>query len=290
VPDPSADVSEVRPLWREMTADERSVAYSPSSMLDGPLDPYIQAYIDKSAAAYAACSDVQTIRYGDRESTTVDLVVPPSDSPAPLHIFIHGGYWQELSKKESFFPATDTLAHGMAFAAVDYTLCPQASLDEIVAECCRAVSRLIGEADSLNIDPTRVILSGSSAGAHLAAMCCLKLPPAHRPAAAVLISGIFELEPLIGTYVNDAVGMDLETARRNSPAFDDLTEFPRALIAWGEHETDEFKRQSRHFAVLLASAGRPVEMIEVAGRNHFDIVEDIANETDLGRKVTALTE
>ena len=284
------DSSDATPLWREMTAEERSEAYSPSSMLDGPLDPYIQAYIDKSAHAYAACPDVQTLRYGDQDSNTIDVAVPPTGSPVPLHIFIHGGYWQALSKNDSFFPAPGTLAGGIAFAAVDYTLCPDAGLDEIVDECCRAVSCLMGQADQLNIDPARVLLSGSSAGAHLTAMCCLKLPPAERPAAAVLISGVFELEPLIGTYINDAVGMDLATAKRNSPVLADVTDFPRTLITWGEIETDEFKRQSRSFAARLSAAGGTVEMIEVAGRNHFDIVEDIADETELGRKVAALTD
>ena len=128
------------PQWREMDDADRARAYSPSSMLDGPLDPFIQAYVEKSAAAYAACTEVQTLRYGDRESTTIDLVVPSSDILVPLHIFIHGGYWQELSKKDSFFPAPEILSRGMAFAVVDYTLCPDATLDELVTECCAAVS------------------------------------------------------------------------------------------------------------------------------------------------------
>ncbi len=277
------------PQWREMDDADRARAYSPSSMLDGPLDPFIQAYVEKSAAAYAACTEVQTLRYGDRESNTIDLVVPSSDILVPLHIFIHGGYWQELSKKDSFFPAPEILSRGMAFAVVDYTLCPDATLDEIVTECCAAVSLLEREAAGLNIDSKRIVLSGSSAGAHLAAMCCLTLPLEDQPAGATLISGVFELEPLIGTYINDAVGMDVPTAARNSPALADLSTFPRTVIAWGEHETEEFKRQSRQFAVLLNAAGRPVETIEVANRNHFDIVEDIANDTDLGRRAAALT-
>lgn len=278
----------MKPLWRSMEAEARAIAYSPSSALDGDLDPYIQGYIDKSAAAYAACPNVRSIGYGPRPSNTIDFVAPSSDFAVPLHVFIHGGYWQELSKKESFFPATDTLSRGMAFAAVDYTLAPDAGIDDIVEECCAALARLAAGAGELGVDPERIVVTGSSAGAHLAAMCCLKLPPLLRPSGAVLLSGVYELAPLLGTYINEALGMDRETADRNSPALADLSEFPKAAISWGRQETDEFKLQSRYFADLLANAGRQVETLEMEARNHFDIVDDIANDTALGKKLTAL--
>ncbi len=271
-----------------MDAQTRAEAYSPSSVLDGPIDPLIQAYIDQSRAAYAVSDGVQMLRYGAREANTIDVVTPKSDQPVPCHVFIHGGYWQELSKRESFFAAPDTLGRGMGFAAVDYTLCPQANIDEIVAECCAALTQLHKDALRLNIDPNRIILTGSSAGAHLAAMVCLTLSPAVRPAAVVLMSGIYDLEPLIGTYINDAVGLDQTIARGVSPMRADLSTFPPALIAWGQQETDEFKRQSLHFAGLLRGAGRQVESLEMPARNHFDIVHDIANDTALGRGMAAL--
>ncbi len=277
-----------KPLWREIDDAARAVAYSPSSALDGPIDPYIAAYVARSNAAYEAFPDVQCLSYGDGAANTVDIVVPVSTSPVPLHVYIHGGYWQELSKRESFFPAVDTMAQGMAFAAVDYTLAPHASLDDMVDECCAAISWLISKAARLNIDPNRIVLTGSSAGAHLAAMACLKLPFDMQPAGVVLMSGVYTLEPLIGTYINDAVGMDIATAHRNSPALCNLAGFPKTIIAWGEHETDEFKRQSRHFAQLIRTVGGTAETLEIAHRNHFDIVEDIANDTELGRQMASL--
>jgi len=277
------------PKWRQMDAQTRADAYSPSKALpDGDLMPFIHSYIEKSAAAYAAFPDVKTLRYGPKPANTIDVVVPNGEGPHALHMFIHGGYWQQLSKRESFFPAFDTLGRGIGFAAVDYTLAPNATLNEIVAECIAAVGAIHQNAASLGIDPDQIVLTGSSAGAHLAAMCCLKLPSEHRPKAVVLMSGVFELEPLIGTYINDAVGMDLNTAIRNSPMLHNLADFPPSVIAWGRLETDEFKRQSQYFAGLLAGAGRQVETIEMEHRNHFDIVEDIANTSELGRKMAGL--
>ena len=93
------------------------------------------------------------------------------------------------------------------------------------------------------------------------------------------MSGIFELEPLIGTSINDAVGLDVERARANSPLLQDLSGFPPSVVAFGDNEPDEFKRQSRALVDRLRAAGRPTVEVEVAGRNHFDVVHDII--TDL---------
>lgn len=276
------------PRWRTMDDETRSIEYSPSSALDGDIGEFIQAYVDKSALAYSQCQPIHTLDYGPKPSNTIDFVRPDVDGAVPLHVFIHGGYWQELSKRESFFPALDTLKRGIAFAAIDYTLAPHAGLDEIVAECCAAMAQLAEGADSLGVDRNRIVVSGSSAGAHLAAMCCLDLSPHLRPAGAVLMSGIFEVAPLIGTYINDALGLDTDTAERNSPALSDLSGFPRTVIAWGENETDEFKRQSRFFAALLRAAGGQVEALEMPARNHFDLVDDIANGSALGQRLAGL--
>lgn len=279
---------DIRPRWHDMDTAMLAAQYSPSSVLDGGLEPYLAAYRERSAAAYRTAGDVTTIRYGPGPAHSIDVARPRSPRPAPLLVFIHGGYWQELSKLDSFFLAPASLARGMAFAAIDYTLAPQATLDEIVAECCAAVTELVDDADLLGIDPRRVVLSGSSAGAQLAAMCGLLLPPTHRPAGIVAVSGVYELEPLLGTYVNDAVGMDVHDARRNSPGLADLSGFPPTVVAWGEHETDEFKRQGRSFATRLAGAGSPVTTLEVRGRNHFDVVHDIAGRTELGNHTAGL--
>lgn len=275
--------SDTSPMWRGMTDAERATAYSPSSVLDGPLDPYIAAYSQESQAAYDACPDVVTRAYGPKPANSLDIVVPPGAEPVPLHLFIHGGYWQELSKRESFFLAPDTVKDGTAFAALDYSLAPHASLDEIVAECTAALKYVSAHAPELNIDPRRIIVSGSSAGAHLAAMATLQLPPEFRPAGLILLSGVYDLEPLLGTYINDAVGMDATCARRNSPAYHDLSNFPPCILAWGNNETDEFKRQSLHMAELLQKAGRPTDTLEVPGRNHFDVVFDLRPDARLGR-------
>lgn len=278
----------IQQTWRSMTGEQRAQAYSPSSMLDGPLDPYIAQYVARSAQAYREVPEFQTHAYGDRPTQTYDLAVPKGAGAHPCHVFIHGGYWQELSKTQSFFAAPHWMQDGWAFAALDYTLCPDASVDEITDEVCAALLHLRANGARMGIDPARILVSGSSAGAHLAAMATARLPVDQRPAGLCLLSGIYDLEPLIGTYINDALRLDVAAARAVSPAFAVLDVMPPTLLAWGEIETEEFKRQSRDFAQMLGDAGAAVSAIEIAGRNHFDIVFDLIGDTDLTRAVHAL--
>ena len=223
-----------------MSLQEREREYSPSSMLDGPLDPYLDDYARHSADARDSLRDVRTVRYGGGPANTIDLALPraSSRSELPLHVFIHGGYWQQLSKRESFFAAPAFVSRGIAFAAVDYTLAPDADLDHIVGECHAALVKLygLGAQGELPIRPEGITVSGSSAGAHLAAMVAARgaYPCGNFPAGLVLLSGVYDLEPLVGTSINDAVGLDVDDARALSPLRCDLSAFPPTVVAWGD--------------------------------------------------------
>lgn len=280
--------------WRTMSEETRDREYNPSSCLvDGNYAPFVRAYRDQSDTAWAQVSadndaTVSLVRYGDRPSQTIDVAVPTdATSAAPLLVFIHGGYWQELSKLDARFPARASTSNGWGFAAVDYTLAPDASVTGIVAECCAAVRMLQRESTQLGVDAARIIVAGSSAGAHLAAMVAAKAAIA----GAVLVSGVFELEPLIGLSINDALRLDVGEARANSPLALDVSGFPTTLLAYGDNETSEFKAQTAAFARHLEAASVAARTIEIAGRNHFDVILDLAElGTELGDAVADLVE
>jgi arylformamidase len=265
---------------------ERERDYSPSSCIGGDYQPFIRAYVEQSAAARRAQAPV-TVRYGATDTQTLDLFVPAGVARPPVLVFFHGGYWQELSKRESAFAAPHCLAEGIAFAAVDYTLAPEATLDEIVVECRAALAWLVRHGAAAGIDPARLVVAGSSAGAHLAAMVALAAGDTVR--GAVLVSGVYDLAPLIGTSIDKALHLDSATAARNSPLHLPLKGFPRGLVCWGEIETGAFKQQSRAFAAALRAAGGQCEDFEIAGRNHFDVILDLADPAaELGRRVRDL--
>jgi arylformamidase len=261
--------------WRSLSVAEREREYSPSSCIGGDYRPYIRAYVERSEAARRA-HPPETLRYGPGERQTIDLFRPAGAAQPAVLVFFHGGYWQELSKHESAFAAPHCLAHGIACAAVDYTLAPQVTLPAIVDECRAAVARLEG------VGP--LVVAGSSAGAHLAAMVA-----GERVRGAVLVSGIYEIEPLIGTSINEALRLDAAEARRNSPLRRPLQGFPPSLVCWGDNETGQFKRQGRAFASALRAAGAECAAFECAGRNHFDVILDLADpNTELGRRTLGL--
>ncbi len=283
----------------------REREYSPSSCIGGHYQPFIAAYKEQSAAAREQAQALGgrwvEARYGELPAQRMDICLPPPraalgtgarELPVAALVFIHGGYWQELAAADALFPATLCAQRGLAFVALDYTLAPAATVGGIVAECRAALAWLVQHAAELGLDSRRLVVAGSSAGAHLAAMVC---KPQKAPAgpeaparslvrAAILVSGIFELEPLIGTSINEALGLDETQAAALSPLRQALGGFPPTLICWGENETQSFKAQSRAMAQTLQAAGTPVTRFEVPGRNHFDVILDLADAaSELGR-------
>lgn len=274
--------------WRNLNAAQLEEEYSPSSVIGGNYLPFIHEYIKRSDDVASSNSIIECF-YGPMKSNSVDLILPentPKDKPVPLLVFIHGGYWQELSKKESLFAAKDILSEGIAFAAVDYTLCPNVTIQEIVDECVMALRYLQSIGPKYNFDPNKIVLAGSSAGAHLASMCVLEGMKAKdnsplRIASTILVSGIYELEPIIQTSINDAIKMDRTVANSMSPMLKDLENFPDTLIVWGENETAEFKGQSNVFSKKLIEFGVSVKAFEVPSRNHFDVILDLTKRNTL---------
>lgn len=262
------------PSWpHDQTTRERE--YSPSSAIGGNYAPFIARYVAESARAHASVPVRRDLQYATAPRAALDFFPAPSPSARPgLLVYIHGGYWQELSKQESAFLAPAWHAAGLAHAVVGYTLAPHARLPQIVVECRAALAWLHDRADELGFDPANVVVAGSSAGAYLAAACADRSPVPIR--GIVPVSGVYDVTPLISTSVNDALGLDAATAA----ALDLLApgcRFCPAVVAWGEIETAEFKRQSHAFAARLAATGTPCQSLEIPGRNHFDVILDLAD-------------
>ncbi len=280
-------------MWKNLTPADLSREYSPSSCAPGfaqVLARY-RGLSDEALATHAT----HAIRYGDLPQEQALLFLPDAPAtPPPLLVYIHGGYWQELSAHDSCFAATAALAQGVSYAAIDYTLAPEASLAQITDQCVQAVACL--RQHYLQIHPgAAIVVAGSSAGAHLAAMLCTAGPHQGRGGSAtlvdgaVLLSGIYDLQPLVATYVNDKLGLDGAEARRLSPQLLVATTTVPTLVCWGEHETPEFKRQSREYAARLRSSGQLAGAYEVPGVNHFDIVFGLCDPASrLGRDTLGL--
>jgi arylformamidase len=267
--------------WRNWPLAELEREYSPSSCV-AAIEPFLKAYVARSRAAETRFRCRKNLHWGERPDEVFDYF-PAASADAPLLVYIHGGYWQEHSKEESLFAAPDCVANGIAYAAIDYTLAPRASVGFIVEQCRRAIASLHRQATALGFDARRIFVSGNSAGAHLAAMLLVEGWQAAYGlsddvvAGAVLLSGIYDLEPLMGTYIDAALHLTGEDVVALSPMRLKLGRPVRTIVAWGNNETAEFKRQSRAFAAALVRSEFPVSAFELTGTNHFDIVFGLAH-------------
>ncbi|MFE1321092.1 alpha/beta hydrolase [Kitasatospora phosalacinea] len=277
-------------VYRGFDQQELDREYSPSTRA-ADFDAELAAYAAESRRALRELPGHRELRYGPEEPELLDFF-PAARTGAPLHVFVHGGFWQELGKEDSAFPALDLVPQGTAFAAVGYGLAPRWTVERIVEQTTSAVRWLVDHAAELGADPERIVLSGSSAGAHLAATALLDGRLRGRIRGAVLLSGVYDLEPVALSYVNQPLGLDPARAAALSPlraGAAALAALPPVVLALGEHETDEFGRQQAEFARALREAGVPVHELLVGGRNHFDLVFDLGRtETVLGAAVEAL--
>jgi len=216
----------------------------------------------RSARLRAEHPEGLDLRYGSDERNRIDYFAARRD--APVLAFIHGGYWQMRAKELFAFVAEGPLAWGINVALIGYTLAPQKRLDGIVAEIRAALDWLHQSIPMLGGNNAQLFVSGWSAGGHLTAMAM------DHPAvkSGLAISGIFDLEPMRLSYINDKLCLDEDEARRNSPG---PTEKP-LFIAYGADELPQLRRQSEDYARLLGRKAAPVPR-----RNHFTVLEELAS-------------
>ena len=266
--------------FRGFSPDELEREYSPSSMIGGDYSRYLQQYVSLSDDARRSFGARTDLRYGAKPSQVLDYFPGPGPS-VPLHVFIHGGYWQALSQAESSAMAPAIVASGAAFASLNYTLAPAAHLGEMVAECRAALAWLAADAAGLGFDPTHVTVSGHSAGAHLAAMVAAEPGDLTTESGLtfdrfILISGIYDLTPIRMTSINEPLGLSEDDVEALSPMGKTPAVDAVMKVVVGERDTREFIRQSRDYATFLIGKGFETTFEIAKDRHHFDIILDPA--------------
>jgi acetyl esterase/lipase len=210
------------------------------------------------------------IPYGPRPRNRIDLFACGLPK-APLIAFIHGGYWQRNAKEGFACMAEGPLSLGLDVALIGYTLAPEVSLSGIAEEIRAALRVLRARDDTNGLGRRRFVVSGWSAGGHLAALA-LDWPEVD---AGLAISGIFDLAPIRQTILNEALQLTAAEVETLSPIRQVSRCAAPLVIAYGTEELPELQRQSLEYAAARKATVRTTQLKAIQLRNHFSILEDL---------------
>ena len=268
--------------WREMDRATRSAAYN-----NGAAVANSARQLARWKALSASLRDERpgdmNLRYGSRPRNLIDLF-PAERTDAPLLVFIHGGYWQRNSKDDFSCVAHGPLAHGLAVALVGYALAPEASLQSITAEV-RAAIGVLRARDDANGLRRKLVVAGWSAGGHLAALASA-WPGVD---ATLAISGIFDLEPLRDTDIDDKLRLTEVEIQTLSPIRQLAPPLGPVVIAYGTDELPELCRQSRDYQQACRAHGYGATLLPIPDADHFSILDALIEPTGaLTTRIVAL--
>ena len=262
--------------------------YNPRLTVD--FKKYADRWARDSAAIRSSASSSLDVRYGESVDEELDIYLAQG-SNRPIHIFFHGGYWRSMNKSDFAFIAPGFRKPDTVCVVVNYTLCPAVTIGEIVRQCEAATAWVWRNAEQIGGDKNRISISGHSAGGHITAMlmatdwAALKCPP-DVVKKAVAISGLYDLEPLRLSFLNEFIHLTAESALIYSPINAVPVSKVPMLFTLGSDESFEFHRQTEHYSSLWKSVGNTSEQFAATGLNHYSVMDEAYNpETDCGRRV-----
>ncbi len=224
----------------------------------------------------ASSGRLTEIRYGEGERNLIDIFEASRDSGfqgRATIAFIHGGYWRSQDKETYRFLAKGALERGLNFANIEYTLAPQQTLGGIVQEIREAIGCLNRHLARIVPDHAILHISGHSAGGHLVAMNLNE----RGVASGTSISGIFDLEPIRLTYLNEALRLTHEDVALYSPQRLIPESAPPLIVAYGAEELPELRRQSEDFHAAWKAGQLDSRLLRLPRHDHFSILEELAD-------------
>ncbi|MEI7968638.1 MAG: alpha/beta hydrolase [Betaproteobacteria bacterium] len=229
------------------------------------------------------------IAYGDHPMEKIDIFRAEGRSRALL-MFIHGGYWRSMDKRDHSFIATELVKLGVTVALPNYALCPSVTVQDIVQQILRATAWLYRQKPRHGAIGNSLYLAGHSAGGHLAAMMLAAQWPRYGTdlpektvEGALSISGVYDLTPLVHTpSINSDIRLTDDDAVRLSPAFMPPASDAPLYVAVGGREIEGFTQQ--HDLIKSRWASVIAEDVPCPADNHFSILDTFAKpESDLFR-------
>lgn len=249
----------------------------------------------KSAAALARLGPPRRVAYGSADIEKLDIYATKRPK-APVNIFIHGGAWRSGNAKGAAYMSETFVDAGAHFISLDFNNAPEVNGNLMIMadQVRRAIAWVHKNAASFGGDADRLYVSGTSSGAHLAAVALTTDwqkdfgLPADALKGGLCCSGMYDLYPVSLSARASYAKFTPETIETLSPQrhLDKL--LAPVIVAHGTLETPEFQRQNRDFAAAVKAAGKPVTFLIGEGYTHFEMFETLGNPYGLlGRAMLA---
>ena len=221
------------------------------------------------------------ISYGRHNLQKLDIFCKNNLHNAPVHIFIHGGYWRALDKSDHSHLAEPFVNKNCLYVSLNYGLCPNITLSNITAQIIESLIWVYNNCSKYGGNPENINISGHSAGAHLSAMMVnfnwekINLPK-NIIKSAFLISGIYEPEIVLKLSLNKEIALTKEDAINNTP-IPTQNYLSKLFLSVGDNEPDAWIEQTKTYSKLLIENNNTVNFSLLKNQNHFSILNILSD-------------
>ncbi|PYV94347.1 MAG: alpha/beta hydrolase [Acidobacteria bacterium] len=167
-------------------------------------------------------------------------------------------------------------------ALLEYDLCPNVTVTDIVRQTRAAMAWVYRNIARYGGDPSKLYVSGHSAGGHLTAMVLAydwekEGSPPNIIKGAVASSGVYDLEMVTHVSANEQIRMTPEIARENNPFLHPPLAVCPLLVTVGGAEPEGWKQMSKDYFQFCKDRGAVCEYLEVPGANHYTMSDHLAD-------------
>ena len=268
-------------VWLDYTQNELNRQYEQRELVPNA-DDYMTKHALLSDDVRKRLKCQLDVAYGPAPDQILDIFPAPNPT-GPLVLYFHGGAWTRWHKDNNSYQAPAFINRNITFVSVNFSLVPQVNLDELVRQCRASVKWVWCNAESFNADSKQLFVAGHSSGAHVVGLLTVTdwaknwTIPTDVIKGAIAASGMYDLEPVRRSSRNDYLELDDNAVIRNSAMRQISERMPPMIIAYGEKEQSEFRRQSRDFAGELHRLGHSCTEIDIPSLNHFEVGEQFAD-------------
>ena len=266
--------------WRNFTSNEIEKNFNPRIAVPD-FDNYIEEAQNKAGLARTNLAGKLDVEYGKHPMQKLDVFASQNIEKAPVHIFIHGGYWRALDKSDHSHLATPFVENGCIYFILNYGLCPNVKLSQINDQIHSSLKWIYENCSNYGGNPENINISGHSAGAHLCAMLINtnwknRNLPHDIIKSAYLISGIYEPEVVLKLSLNEEIGLNKQEAENNTPIPTSKVN-SKIFLSVGDIEPSGWIEQTKIYAHKLKEKGNTVNFQILKNENHFSILNVLSD-------------